>query len=53
MTYSRRRFMQWAASMSALAVAGPKGTRLVQLTGAAAVDRAFQPERLQIGRAHV
>ena len=35
--------MQWAASMSALAVAGPKGTRLVQLAGAAGADRAFQP----------
>jgi hypothetical protein len=43
MTYSRRRFMQWAASMSALAVAGPKGTRLVQL---AAADRGFQPNLL-------
>jgi hypothetical protein len=43
MTYSRRRFMQWAASMSALAVAGPKGTRLVQLASA---DRGFQPNLL-------
>jgi hypothetical protein len=43
MTCSRRRFMQWAASMSALAVAGPKGTRLVQLAGAAGAERAFQP----------
>jgi hypothetical protein len=40
MTYSRRRFMQWAASMSALAVAGPKGTRIVQVAGVAAIARA-------------
>ena len=43
MTYSRRRFMQWAASMSVLAVAGPKGSRVVPLTGAAGADRGFQP----------
>ena len=48
MAYSRRRFMQWAASMSALAVAGPEGTRLVRLAGAAATDRAFQPNLLPI-----
>ena len=38
--------MQWAASMSALAVAGPKGTRLVEIAGAAGADRAFQPNLL-------
>jgi hypothetical protein len=45
MSYSRRRFMQWAASMSALAVAGPNGTRLVHLPAARA-DRVFQPNLL-------
>ena len=44
MTYSRRRFMQWAASMSALAVAAPAGTRLVPVAHAA--GRAFQPNLL-------
>ena len=38
--------MQWAASVSALAVAGPDGTRLVQLAGAVGTDRAFQPSML-------
>src|SRR3954465_1715974 len=45
MTYSRRRFMQWAASMSALAVASPAGTRLVPLTRAGTVT-SFQPNLL-------
>src|SRR4051812_26948931 len=43
MTYSRRRFMRWAASLSALAVAGPRGTRFVPLAAAGA---AFRPDRL-------
>jgi hypothetical protein len=46
MTYSRRRFMQWAASVSAFAVAGPGRARLVQAAGAAGADRAFQPKLL-------
>src|SRR6202011_4747729 len=46
MTNSRRRFVRWAASMSALAVAGPTGTRLVQLAGAAGANRDFVPSRL-------
>src|SRR5580704_864263 len=46
MTHSRRRFLRWAASMSVLSVAGPKGTRLVQLARAAGADRAFAPNLL-------
>ena len=42
MTYSRRRFMQWAASVSVLAVTGPGRTRLVQVVGAAGAARGFE-----------
>jgi hypothetical protein len=42
MTYSRRRFVQWAASVSALAVAGPGRTRPVQVVGAAGAEQRFQ-----------
>jgi hypothetical protein len=46
MTYSRRRFMQWAASISALTIAGPAGTRLVRLAGAAGAAHVYQPNLL-------
>ena len=46
MTHSRRRFLRWAASMSALAVAGPRGTRLVDVTRAAGADHLFAPNLL-------
>ncbi|MGH9142812.1 MAG: hypothetical protein ACRD2I_16900, partial [Vicinamibacterales bacterium] len=39
-------FMQWAASMSALSVAAPMGTRRVRVARAAGAARAFQPNLL-------
>ncbi len=48
MEFSRRSFMKWAASVSTLAVATPRGTKGVRLLkdGAAASSQGFRPELL-------